>query len=1308
LQFWFAFITLRFDSVATLRFVNWYRLTAREKHSSFHISELVMRIYSVSDSLSLSQETRETSSSPCLGTRSSWHFLILLMLLLLPPMATSPAQWFCASPSTEEVAPLSSCYNSVEKRQHSDTVLLGPIRVALHVVRRSNGTVGGAYNNFSPENLRLSCEDARQIFERDAGLQLQFDTTINYIDSDEIYSTFPVGLGELARPAGVSLVHKSPNTLDVFIADNFAISATLSAYVVPYGSCLISVRHLYDTSVLGAHGRILAHELGHLFGLYHVHEQIHGVEYISRSRLASNGDSLCFSNGDFCCDTPAEPYAYPIFHAVDCSLDTTGSIQYSTDPDGFRYLDAVPSEKPDVTNLMGYGRPNHCMEGFSLEQAMIMRCTYRSWQLQTFVKFVTTNRTANIDNIGGELIVFPPTSQLGQGGWCVVQSGDTLNLLDGANQIRLTARDTISYNDTLYRSLNWGNDRKQTELLLYWNYDTTREESYNNDACTAIFARVSDSVTVLATVDGIEADSVQVLLFDPWTPSISSHSTFHNFPWSRHRFADTWYTDTANYRYYAPFRPDIGVFRNQTAEIGWDHRNSFYRIASPLAIDGITRDIFAPGAGSPIVPGDAFLWQWNSDTVSTEIFSNEEIHSAWRTGSLRFLTEDQRITLAYKGHMLASSRLAWNSQRKLVHDGNRYWMLYDSGDSYWLTSTDDPQSQEWSMEQEVSGLPMGATSCLDARDDLVLATAASGPQWNVALLQAASTDQRQALDIPLAQGDSVAHAVIAKQTGAPFVVAIAERSTSSGQRNLVLALLQAVGGSSDYAFETLTVLPTAMNGIPRNPSLACDETGAFHLVWEEHERIFYTRFLVDASGVIDSVFSLYPDQLPICSILMHGSNPSIAVDAFNRPHVTWESTLHGLDEPGSWSQFEASKFGRVIAHRYKLRPYSNPASAKTWSRETIFAIEGRDGSDPVVGCDRFNPSKIGISWWTEADGGRIHVALAEHNESGIQSWKRRTIDTTGSAPHFVIGRGGIPLMAYTRAGAHFGAVFQELQVTHDQEHVDFALPPTAFPLEFRGALVRNESFTAGVYFRMYEDTLTGDAVDFVPTCDTVHTDIYAQVPNVVRTESVETSHLFFDIHRLVHGITADADPGVFDTATVSWWAVIKNAVNDTVVDVVKLGELARDSLFTCVDSARVSIPFQSVYAELIVEAPITVFPCVQWGSRIGIARNQAEYSTQKSRPSHQPDHPDIATLHAAAPNPFTGKTTLAFTLREIVPVQLSVYDALGRRVAVLLDEPKPAGHHAIEFDGSGLKSGVYYYRLLSGDLSLMRRMHILH
>ncbi len=56
---------------------------------------------------------------------------------------------------------------------------------------------------------------------------------------------------------------------------------------------------------------------------------------------------------------------------------------------------------------------------------------------------------------------------------------------------------------------------------------------------------------------------------------------------------------------------------------------------------------------------------------------------------------------------------------------------------------------------------------------------------------------------------------------------------------------------------------------------------------------------------------------------------------------------------------------------------------------------------------------------------------------------------------------------------------------------------------------------------------------------------------------------------------------------------------------------------------------------------------------------------------------------------------------------LTVYDVLGREVATLVDEVKAPGSYEVRFDGSGLASGVYVYRLTAGSFVQAQKMVLL-
>jgi hypothetical protein len=74
-------------------------------------------------------------------------------------------------------------------------------------------------------------------------------------------------------------------------------------------------------------------------------------------------------------------------------------------------------------------------------------------------------------------------------------------------------------------------------------------------------------------------------------------------------------------------------------------------------------------------------------------------------------------------------------------------------------------------------------------------------------------------------------------------------------------------------------------------------------------------------------------------------------------------------------------------------------------------------------------------------------------------------------------------------------------------------------------------------------------------------------------------------------------------------------------------------------------------------------------------------------------------LHQNYPNPFNPATTISFDLNKSAQVKLSIYDALGRSVKVLIDARLSEGHHTIEwnstdYSGASVSSGVYFYTIV--------------
>ncbi|MCY7362122.1 MAG: T9SS type A sorting domain-containing protein, partial [Ignavibacteria bacterium] len=79
-------------------------------------------------------------------------------------------------------------------------------------------------------------------------------------------------------------------------------------------------------------------------------------------------------------------------------------------------------------------------------------------------------------------------------------------------------------------------------------------------------------------------------------------------------------------------------------------------------------------------------------------------------------------------------------------------------------------------------------------------------------------------------------------------------------------------------------------------------------------------------------------------------------------------------------------------------------------------------------------------------------------------------------------------------------------------------------------------------------------------------------------------------------------------------------------------------------------------------------------------------------------------LYQNYPNPFNPGTKINYVLRVTNYVSILVYDVLGNEVKSLINQQQIAGNYEVEFDGSNLASGVYFYKLQSGSFSETKRM----
>ncbi|MEJ2105076.1 MAG: T9SS type A sorting domain-containing protein, partial [Ignavibacteriaceae bacterium] len=87
--------------------------------------------------------------------------------------------------------------------------------------------------------------------------------------------------------------------------------------------------------------------------------------------------------------------------------------------------------------------------------------------------------------------------------------------------------------------------------------------------------------------------------------------------------------------------------------------------------------------------------------------------------------------------------------------------------------------------------------------------------------------------------------------------------------------------------------------------------------------------------------------------------------------------------------------------------------------------------------------------------------------------------------------------------------------------------------------------------------------------------------------------------------------------------------------------------------------------------------------------------------------PSNFVLYQNYPNPFNPATTIKFALPFSSNVKLNVYNALGQLVETLVNKEMESGYHEVNFDGSGLASGVYLYQLQTDNKVFIKKMLLL-
>ncbi|MFC7670199.1 T9SS type A sorting domain-containing protein [Hymenobacter humi] len=82
----------------------------------------------------------------------------------------------------------------------------------------------------------------------------------------------------------------------------------------------------------------------------------------------------------------------------------------------------------------------------------------------------------------------------------------------------------------------------------------------------------------------------------------------------------------------------------------------------------------------------------------------------------------------------------------------------------------------------------------------------------------------------------------------------------------------------------------------------------------------------------------------------------------------------------------------------------------------------------------------------------------------------------------------------------------------------------------------------------------------------------------------------------------------------------------------------------------------------------------------------------------------MLTEVAAYPNPFSGSTTISYSLAQEGPVSVEVYNTMGAKVQTLAVGTEAAGTHHLKFDAAKLARGTYLFKVKTGETVSTKRL----
>ena len=665
----------------------------------------------------------------------------------------------------------------------------------------------------------------------------------------------------------------------------------------------------------------------------------------------------------------------------------------------------------------------------------------------------------------------------------------------------------------------------------------------------------------------------------------------------------------------------------------------------------------------------------NSKTVTYNFLEWEDGNST--NPRTRTPNDHFNVTSKYKGHLVSNNSIAtgYNNGRRVAVDdfGNIHMVYVDNGAIWYTYSTNGGTT--WQPELRLSnrfGNNSQPSICIEGTSPYKISVV-----WQVYDGNYYHTNWRTKVsgswgaeisssDFEL--GSSVAANPVAIYRGYLYMV----RKVDGG-----LALYHI----DDTTYDLLDQLPGTNNN-SKNPSISAPvyyPSGLLHMVWEDNNKIYYTKY------TIGSGFSSREEVSVTYSGIYVNEHPSISCGLDGKVNVSWDAfnvyynanvLLHRQRTSSQWLSLNEVYYSYSDITRPSIGSYTNSSYSSWFNVAFNFYTSGQK----YVRLIQYQNG----SWvWPGLYDAGYYPALPDRADEQIVAWT----ENTTAQPYF-IKRESFPL-AGSMSKVSVTDATKEFEIKYRREVHDLTKSEKAnlaghLEMALGDIRLHSTSGTQAISF----DTASG--ISFL------------------QSESFKVTK---DMDYLTFRIKSHLPDSsrFFNNKLPLFQVNLLEASNKN--NLVRIRQTESDifnSAFSWQDSLIIDLkPYAG--KELILQMKnnfnnsskpfcINVSEFYPDGN-YSLAKKNSAFSRQFI--------PQDFKLHESYPNPFNPTATIVFDLPDAQNVNLEVYNVRGQKIATLVNGFKDSGRHQITFDGTGLASGIYIYRIQTSKYSAVKRMLLL-